>query len=219
MKKVVIFDMDGVLIDTESVHDLSWKETFEHFGYDVSIQDRHQFIGRGAKNYIAYLYELVDTEEKVQKIRSYQRNFYHNYFANNPKEVKPGVVDLIESLKKRGVKIAVASQTRQASAIKSLTETNLIHLFDYSIFGDMVKESKPNPELFLKAQAFFNVDKADMLILEDSYYGVKAANNANIDVVWIKDVVDLSNETDINYIETFDSLIEAKDYVLSLIVQ
>lgn len=217
LKKLIIFDMDGVLIDTEKIHDLSWKVTFDYFGLDVSEDDRQMFLGRGFKDYFEYLVELTSSDDKVHDIREYQRNFYHDYFRHNEKEVKTGVFDILEQLKSKDVKLAVASATRKESAEKSLKTVKLYDYFDFHIFGDMVKESKPNPEIFLTVVDHFGLDIKDALILEDSYYGVKAANSAGIDVFWIKDVIDISRFEDIHYKKGFNSMSEAQSDVISLL--
>lgn len=222
MKKLIIFDMDGVLIDTEKIHDLSWKVTFEHFGLDVSEEDRHMFLGRGFKEYMEHLKELVSADDKVNDnkvndIREYQRNFYHDYFRNNKTEVKKGVYDLLNILKEMNVLLAVASATKKKSGEKSLKSVGLYNYFDYHIFGDMVEMLKPHPEIFLSIVKYFNLERNETLILEDSYYGVKAANNAEIDVYWIKDIVDISNFENVFYNKKYDSMSEASSDVISAI--
>lgn len=217
MKKLVIFDMDGVLIDTERVHDLSWKVTFEHFKLDISEEDRRLFLGKGFKDYFNHLVEITSSNDQVHEIREYQRNFYHDYFRKNGIKVKPGIFEVLNELKTLNVKLAVASATRKESAEKSLKSVRLYNYFDYHVFGDMVKESKPNPDIFLNAVEHFGLNVKDALILEDSYYGVKAANNAGIDVFWIKDIIDVSNYKDIHYKKGFNSMIEAYQNIIVLV--
>lgn len=217
MKKLVIFDMDGVLIDTEKIHDLSWKVTFEHFQLDVSLEDRRMFLGKGFKDYFNHLLKITSSEGELHKVREYQRDYYHNYFKKNAREVKQGVVEILNELKSLNVKLAVASATRRESAEKSLKEVGLFNYFDYRVFGDMVENSKPDPEIFESVLKHFELQNKDALVLEDSYYGVKAANNAGIDVFWIKDVIDISIYDDVSYNKMFDSMSEAHDEIIALV--
>ena len=81
----------------------------------------------------------------------------------------------------------------------------------------MVKQTKPNPEIFLKVVEHFNYDIKETVVFEDSYYGVKAANNASIDVVWLKDMVDIDKMGDVSYIEKFTSAHQAISLMKKLI--
>ena len=217
MKKIVIFDMDGVLIDTESIHDLSWKVTFEHFNLDISEENRRMFLGKGFKDYFKHLVKITSSDDQVHEMREYQRNFYYDYFRKNDIKVKPGVFEILSELKSLKLKLAVASATRKESAEKSLKSVKLYDYFDYHVFGDMVKESKPNPDIFLNVVDHFGFTVKDALVLEDSYYGIKAANNAKIDVFWIKDIIDISDFKDIHYNEGFVSMSEAHQKIISLV--
>jgi beta-phosphoglucomutase-like phosphatase (HAD superfamily) len=85
------------------------------------------------------------------------------------------------------------------------------------MFGDMVENSKPNPEIFLDVIQYFKVSQEETLVLEDSFYGVKAANNGNIDVIWIKDMVDIDQRGDVNYLYKFDNAYQAINTINNMI--
>lgn len=217
MKKLVIFDMDGVLIDTEKVSDLSWIDTFSFFKKEVSEDVRHEFVGKGPKHYFSILHGIASSDEEMIEMIAYQRVKYAEIMEEYGKNIKPGVQDLIEWLIANNIYVSVASSTKRKSAEASLREVELYEYFDYMIFGDNVTESKPNPEIYLKTLDYFGVERSEVLIIEDSYYGVLAANNAGVDVIWVKDVVDLGRFDDINYLRKFNSLVEVKKNITSLI--
>lgn len=217
MKKLVIFDMDGVLIDTEKVSDLSWIDTFKHFRKDVNEDLRHEFVGKGPKHYFSILHDIASNDEEMNEMIVYQKEKYAEIMKVYGKNIKPGVQDLIEWLIANNIYVSVASSTKRKSAEASLKEVGLFEYFDYMLFGDDVIDSKPNPEIYIRTLEYFGMHKEEALIIEDSYYGVLAAKNAEIDVLWVKDVVDLDKFEGVNYRAKFDSLLEAKSYVASLV--
>lgn len=217
MKKLVIFDMDGVLIDTEKVSDLSWIDTFKHFRKDVNEDVRHEFVGKGPKHYFSILHDIASNDEEMNEMIVYQKEKYAEIMKVYGKNIKPGVQDLIEWLIANNIYISVASSTKRKSAEASLRDVGLYEYFDFMIFGDDVIESKPNPEIYQKTLNFFELKPHEALIIEDSYYGVLASNNAGIDVIWVKDVVDLDKFDNINYLKKFNSLVEVKKNINSLI--
>lgn len=219
MKKLVIFDMDGVLIDTEKVSDLSWIDTFKHFRKDVNEDVRHEFVGKGPKHYFSILHDIASNDEEMNEMIVYQKEKYAEIMKVYGKNIKPGVQDLIEWLIANNIYVSVASSTKRKSAEASLRDVGLYEYFDFMIFGDDVIESKPNPEIYQKTLNFFELKPHEALIIEDSYYGVRAANNAGVDVIWVKDVVDLDKLDNINYLKKFDSLVEVKKNITSLIKQ
>lgn len=209
--------MDGVLIDTEKVSDLSWIDTFKHFRKDVNEDLRHEFVGKGPKHYFSILHDIASNDEEMNEMIVYQKEKYAEIMKVYGKNIKPGVQDLIEWLIANNIYVSVASSTKRKSAEASLREVELYEYFDYMIFGDNVTESKPNPEIYLKTLDYFGVERSEVLIIEDSYYGVLASNNAGIDVIWVKDVVDLDKFDNVNYLKKFNSLVEVKKNITSLI--
>ncbi|NLC05934.1 MAG: HAD-IA family hydrolase, partial [Erysipelothrix sp.] len=168
-------------------------------------------------NYMKQIRKVIDNDSIVDEVRQHQREAYHGYFAENNPDIMEGALSLLEALRKMDVKIALATSTRKESATRSLNKVGLFEKFDYLVFGDMVSNSKPNPEIYNKVIEDLGILKKDAVILEDSYHGIKAANNAEIDVIWVKDFIDHSDKKDIHYSRMFDSLAEAHQYVVDLV--
>lgn len=198
-KKCVIFDMDGVLLNSEAVSDKLWKKTFSDNGYVFTEAQRKSLIGLSIDS-TRKLFKETFNEDCFDKLHNYWLNLYLNHISTTGIEVKDGIYNVINELKKRGFLVAVASSTHSHKAQKLLKKVNLYELFDCHMFGDMVEVSKPNPTIYLKVLEFLKIDRHEALIFEDSYPGVKGANNAKIDVVWVEDQYDLEKHEDVHYL-------------------
>lgn len=216
-KKLVIFDMDGVLIDSERMSDACWQITLSDHNIAFSDEKRSQLVGMSIENADVFFKEEIGSTYTFDQLKEYQINVQKEYVKKHPITVKEGILDLIKTLKEHEINIAVASSTTKQRGIDRLKQSGLYGMFDYYIFGDMVQQTKPNPEIFLKVVEHFNYDNKETVVFEDSYYGVKAANNANIDVVWLKDMVDIDKMGDVFYIEKFTSAQQAISLIQELI--
>lgn len=110
-------------------------------------------------------------------------------------------MDYIKHLKASGPKIAVATSSPTFLAEKLLKKIQVSHLMDYHVFGDMVTKRKPDPMIYHKVIDYFKIDKDKVLIFEDSFSGVKAANNAQVDVVLVDDLADVRHREGIHFID------------------
>ena len=188
MIKAVIFDLDGLLIDSEIISYKIYKEILHQFGYDFSIEEYAQnFSGKtevnNVKNLI-YKYSLSWTVEigleNVLKIES--------KFLSQGVALKPGVQELLSYLKNKCFKIAIASSSTKDRALTILRQHNIIEYFNEFVFGYEVEKGKPAPDIFLKACDKLSVNPEECLVLEDSETGIQAAYSANIPVICIPDM-------------------------------
>ena len=173
----VIFDMDGVIFDSERVYIDAYKKLAPKYGLtDVDAVHRACMDSIGATrvktreiffNYVGHEFDYYAYREDVQQ--ELNKSEY---------ELKPGVFELFDWLKEKGVRIALASSTREVSVRKSLGHAGLTEYFDQIVCGDMVSHSKPHPEIFLTAAQRLNADPQDCYIIEDSYNGIRAAHAA-----------------------------------------
>lgn len=192
MIKGIIFDMDGLMFDTEKLFKKVWKNISEKNGYNFNENLFDQFIGTD-----------LDTTKKIleEKFGFDFPDFPYDKLINKKTEVmnkiiekdgvplKTGLISTIEYLKKNGYIIAVASSSSKEIIKFYLKSVSLDKKIDYIIGGNEVKKSKPNPEIFNKCCEKINIDKKNTLILEDSINGILAADKASIDVVLIEDIV------------------------------
>ena len=211
-KKAVIFDMDGVLVDSEShqqkvIRDYFFNET----NYNVNKLKLNKFIGSSGELEVWKLvFEEYDTsDDEFKRISEYLYKYMDEHRPEYKEILNDNAREIIKWLKEHGFKMGIASSSYKEEINRMLTETGLTNYFDYVLSGKSFKQSKPCPDIYNAMIDMLGVEKEKCLVIEDSYYGIQAAINANIDVVALKD-----NKLGINQsnCKTFiNNLIEIKD--------
>ena len=181
--KAVIFDLDGVLVFTDRYHYLAWKEIAKELGIDFSEKDNDKLRGVSRAESLEIILEKYDgpalSDDKKAEILSRKNGIYRDYLQEmSPADVSMDVRDTLYELKKRGVKIAVGSSSKNTSLI--LEKTGLAGMFDAVADGTMITRSKPDPEVFLKAAELIGMDPDSCLVVEDADAGVEAAKAAGM---------------------------------------
>lgn len=203
-KELIIFDMDGVIIDSERVSDQIWKDIFKDFDLYLSDQDRLSIIGRDEVGIRKLFLEKFE-DDHFDKLSDEWFKRYEIYDDQIGIPIKSGVLNYLEHLKAAGVKLAVATSAPSFLARKQLKKVQVHDLMDYHVYGDMVTKRKPDPMIYHKVIDYFKVDKEKVLIFEDSFSGVKAANNAKVDVVLVDDLADVRQQEGIHFIDAIYS--------------
>lgn len=182
MKKIeaVIFDMDGVLIDTERVSFDSYKKILKEYDYDISHQFYLTLLGRNVPSIKSIFTKTYGSDFPFDEIYLKKSRMATETIDKYGVVIKEGVHELIDYLKNNKYKIAVATSTRRERAHKLLKDIEVIDKVDYIICGDQVQNSKPDPEIFLKAAKGMSVQPEMCAVIEDSEAGVLAANSANM---------------------------------------
>ncbi len=215
-KKLVIFDMDGVLLDSEKLSDQCWKQTFKDNMLPFTEQERLSLVGMSIAQSRAMFFKKLSVD-RFEELQDYSFDLFFKHVDEFGIDVKEGIIEFIEKLNKFNIKTAVASSTVSSKAIKLLKRADLYDRLDFHIFGDMVEHTKPNPEIYNLVVKHFMFSKEEALIFEDSYSGVKAANNAEIDVIWIEDMVDLRKNEDIHYLMSTTSVKKSSREIFEII--
>ena len=215
-KELVIFDMDGLLIDTERLNVYSWERAFIECEISSDSQYIRQMVGLGSEQFKAKMIELLGSEDEFQRIRNYREKILWEHIDQNGVSIKQGALPLLMHLKNKGIQTALGTSTTQSRARLLLNAAKLDYAFDYEVFGDSVAQTKPSPDIFNRIVEMAKVDKKACVILEDSLNGVLSANTANIDVIWIEDMMDLRQNTKIKLFADFDSLHSATPLLIQL---
>ncbi len=179
-KSLFIFDMDGVIVDTEPLY-MKMNKGFllQHKAF-VSDDEYNQFIGISATSMWNYLREKYHLPFTTQELIAIEKQAKYNVLDKS--ELKPidGIVDLLDMLKSKNYSIAIASSSMKKNIELIISKTNLNKYFDCIVSGEGVQNGKPAPDIFLKAMNHFNETPGNCIVLEDSKNGVLAANAANM---------------------------------------
>ena len=180
--KGFIFDLDGVIVDTAKYHFLAWKKIADELGIDFTLEHNELLKGVSRVRSLDIILELGKVEASVEDKNKWliQKNEdYLSYLVDmNESEILPGVMDVLNFLKKNNQLIALGSASKNARPI--LEKTGTLNYFDAIVDGNDVVNAKPDPEVFLHAARLLNVANEDSIVFEDSVAGIQAANIAKM---------------------------------------
>lgn len=179
--KCVIFDMDGVIIDSEEIHKKAYYETFNSLNITVSNALYKSFTGSSTINAFQRLVVHFNLDHNPEALVLDKRKRYINFFENDPNiHLVEGVEEIIQYLYDKGITLILASSSAMVNIDRVFNRFNLNQYFTAKISGADLTASKPHPEIFNKAARLGNAPKENCFVIEDSDNGVTAANDANI---------------------------------------
>lgn len=186
-KKAVIFDMDGVLVDSEPIYMQRFYEFFKYHDQDVNILDIYKVIGTSDHRTYEMLGELwtpvLSSEDFYDSFSKHQ----HNIGFEFTDLLFPHVHYLMRNLKKNDIELGLASASPRKNIEAVLEQNNLKDYLTFTISGEEVYESKPNPEVYLQTMKNLGVKPENTIIIEDSPSGITAATKSGATVIAIKD--------------------------------
>lgn len=192
--KAVVFDMDGVIFDSERAVMQCWKEVASRH----NIPDIEKAIlactGTTMVRTREIMLNLYGADFPYDEYAMESSAIFHSRYDGGRLPMKPGVKELLTFLKDHDKKIALASSTRQQVVTDELRDAGIIGYFDRIICGDMVSRSKPAPDIFLKACEELNVSPSDSYAIEDSYNGIRAAHAGGLHPIMVPDLLPADEE-------------------------
>lgn len=180
MLKAVIFDMDGVLIDSEPVHYQANKQLMEHMGYEISYEYYKQFIGSTCTRMWQTIIRDYGVDKTVEWLLAESDKICDDIIRENGYPPVKGAVNLVKDLEQAGYILAVASSSKPERIERNVTTLDIKHCFDKLVSGENVINPKPAPDVFLKAASQIGVSPEECIVIEDSDNGVKAAKAAGM---------------------------------------
>ena len=212
-KKAVIFDMDGVIFDTEKVYLDIWIEVFEKYGYKMTKELYVNVMGTGRKNVIKTFLENFGDDLPIEKMYEEKDNQLFYIIENQGIPLKEGVKELFSMLKEKNYKIALATSAKRERVEKQIKDKWLKESFDAIVCSDDVEKGKPSPDIFLKAAKKIDVEPENCFVVEDSPAGIKAAFSGGMKGIHVEDLK-AADEDILKYCEkNFKNLQEIKEYL------
>ena len=211
--EAVVFDMDGVIFDSERAVMNCWLELAQK--YDIKDIEKPYFacVGTTMTRTREIMLETYGEDFPYDEYAKESSLMYHEKYDGGKLPMKPGVMELLSYLKEKGKKIALASSTRRETVTNQLRWAGIIDYFDVIICGDMVARSKPAPDIFLKACQELGVSPENTYAIEDSYNGIRAAYAGQLRPIMVPDLLEADDEMRGMAECVCDNLNEVRDYL------
>jgi HAD superfamily hydrolase (TIGR01509 family) len=181
MIKTVIFDMDGVIVNTEPIHNQAYKEQFKQLGIEVSPEMYATFMGKSTQNVFQKLKEDFQLNQTITELIDVKRALFTKaFYLDNELTLLDGVEDLIKNLVTNGMQLILASSSSKETINSVFTRFNLHSYFDFIVSGEDFVKSKPDPSIFIHAAKLSGGSKDECIVIEDSTNGILASKLAGI---------------------------------------
>ena len=186
--KAVLFDMDGVLVDSETYYMEGTYKWMKELGFKGTYRDVCQVIGTTMEVTYQMIEKMLDSQYTIEQLTKVNEQYF---LVDHPMQYKqimnPDLMDLLNEIKSRGYRCAVCSSSPKETIDQALSECGITSYFDYVVSGEQFTQSKPHPEIYLHASEILNVEVDQCLVIEDSSMGIEAGKNAGMKTIGILD--------------------------------
>jgi len=210
---LVIFDMDGLMFDTERLTMWAWEKAGKDFGYEIPYELMIEVTGLDVRNTELCFKRCFGDSFPFGEMRKLMLEYFSANIKENGVPVKEGLCDLLDFLDANSILKAVATSTFRRLAEERLALAKIKNEFDLIVCGDDVERGKPHPDIFLKAAEKLNCLPCECIVLEDSENGLKAALNANMRAICVPDLKMPSEEIRKILYGQFNSLTDVKNFL------
>lgn len=177
--KAVIFDLDGVIVESEDAHIEAEKQTFLKYNVLISTEELHRYTGTTAKEMFTQLIAKYKLNTTFEEINNQKEKILFRLLEQDAEPTR-GILSFIQELKRRGIRLAVGSSSPRKLVDYVLKKLNITNLFDCIVTAEDVKHSKPSPEIFLQIAEELGLSPSQCLVIEDAKLGVEAAKSAGM---------------------------------------
>ena len=188
LPKLAVFDMDGLLFDSERILLEENRKVMESYGYTQTFSDYSKTIGMAGDSYFETLYSIYGPDYPANEIAPLSAQNCVERMMREGVPVKEGIPELLEFFRDHGIPCCVATSTKRKSALPMLENAGVLPYFSYVVTSEEVERSKPEPDIFLLACERGDTSPEDSIVFEDSQNGVLAAFRAGIPVICIPDI-------------------------------
>ena len=216
MIKAIIFDMDGLMIDSERVTFECYQERLKDMNLTMDEEFYKTLLGKPIKGIYQRFYDVYGNDFPIQNVIQDVHQLMAERFETEGVPVKKGLVELLHYLKDNNYKTIVATSSNRDRVDKILAQAKITEFFDDSICGDEVTKGKPNPEVFLKSCQKLGVNVDEAIVLEDSEAVIQASYDANIKVICIPDMKYPEKQYEEKTFKILKDLTEVTVYLKSL---
>ena len=207
--KAIIFDMDGVILDSESISDITWRKAAQEKGYEVTDEILNACRGSNKNDTIVTLQKFYGKDFDSEAFLERTSELFHEIEEKEGIPLLPYAKEILEYLKPR-YRLALASSTRGPTVERQLRAVGLIDFFETRTTGEMVEHSKPNPEIYLMACKSIGMEPDQCVAIEDSLNGIRSAHAAGLHPIMVIDKVQPTEEIRKMCAAVFDSLEDLK---------
>lgn len=194
MVDAVVFDMDGVLFDTERICSECWRQIGKEWKLPHMEQVIHTCIGLNDTDTAQVFSEFYGLEFPFLEFKKRNTKLFYEKIDADGLPIKTGVFEILDYLKDKGCRIGLASSTRETSVRSHIKNAGIEACFEVVVGGDMVTHSKPNPEIYQIALKKLSVEPGRAVAIEDSANGIKSAYQAGMKPIMVPDLVEPSKE-------------------------
>ncbi len=209
----IIFDMDGVMFDTERVYALAWDYAGEKAGIGKAGFMNELTLGMNEEKSREVWRQYFGEDYDEVSLKFYSREFLRRYYEENPVPEKAGLRELLGYLRENGAKIGLASSTPIDEVRRNLRSAGIEEYFDAAVGGDEVFHSKPDPEIYIKVCGMLGAEPENCYAVEDSKSGIISACGAGCKVIMVPDLWECDRKTEWLLHAKLDSLLDVRDFL------
>jgi len=187
--QAILFDMDGLMIDTESVSGHAWLRAAAEVGVAIPEQVILGMVGLSVNKCLDHVAAHFQDRSLAEKLSQRCRHHYHELMSTGELRLKPGIIEVLDWVQSQAIPHAVATSTQRLMCDIKLQRTGLGPYFQHTVAGDEVANTKPAPDVYLAAAALLDITPAACVVLEDSLIGMRAALAAGMRVILVPDML------------------------------